>query len=171
MFCYIKHSCTPWFAIGLVKSESESLISWDWSREMNSGCWGSCEQFWYFLAFSDLTCHLEETWVGFFGCTVPLDSKEIKLGSNQEASPSAGIVPYHACNCVSTAISSVLYSSGLRVSFVVTNESLVSVIKIISKIGVSWTHTLFLQFLPLFNSVKWPYHLKHKLLLTKLFKT
>ena len=42
-----------------------------------------------FLAFSDLTCHLEDTGVGVFGCTVLPDSKEIKLGSsNQEASPS-----------------------------------------------------------------------------------
>ena len=43
---------------------------------------------------------------------MPPDSKETKLGSsNQEASPSAGkntgvvLVPYHAWNCVHTAIS------------------------------------------------------------------
>ena len=35
-----------------------------------------------FLAFLDLTCHLEETGIGVFGCNVPLDSKETKLGSN-----------------------------------------------------------------------------------------
>ena len=49
----------------------------------------------------------------FSSCTVPPDSKEAKLGSNdQEASPSAGkntriaLVPCHAWNCVATAISS-----------------------------------------------------------------
>ena len=31
-----------------------------------------------FLAFSDLTCHLEDTGIGY---TVSLDSKEIELGS------------------------------------------------------------------------------------------
>ena len=44
-----------------------------------------------FLAFSDLTCCLEDTTIGVFGCTVPPDNKEIELGSrNQEASPSTG---------------------------------------------------------------------------------
>ena len=44
-----------------------------------------------FLAFSDLTCHLEDTGMVFSGCTVPSDSKETELGSSdQEASPSAG---------------------------------------------------------------------------------
>ena len=45
-----------------------------------------------------------------FGCTVPPDSKEIKLGSsNQEASPSAGKNTEVICcasKCVPTAISS-----------------------------------------------------------------
>ena len=41
-----------------------------------------------FLAFSDLTCHLEDMGIG--GSTVPPDSKKTELGSsNQEASPSA----------------------------------------------------------------------------------
>ena len=55
-----------------------------------------------FLAFSDLTCRLEDT--VFSGCTVPPDSKETELGSSdQEASPSAGrntglvLVP---CSCM-----------------------------------------------------------------------
>ena len=39
-----------------------------------------------FLAFSDLTCHPEDTRIGFYGCTVPPDSKEAELrSSNQEA--------------------------------------------------------------------------------------
>ena len=44
-----------------------------------------------FSAFSDLTCHFEDTGIGVSGCTVPPDSKETKLGSSdQVASPSAG---------------------------------------------------------------------------------
>ena len=43
-----------------------------------------------FLAFSDLTCHLENMGIGVFCCTVP--PAETKLGSSdQEPSPSAGI--------------------------------------------------------------------------------
>ena len=42
----------------------------------------------HLLAFSDLTCHLEDTGIGVFWLP---DSKEIQLGSSdQEASPSAG---------------------------------------------------------------------------------
>ena len=48
----------------------------------------------------------------FCGCNVQPDSKETKLGSNdQEASPSASkntgivLVPFHAWKCVPTAIS------------------------------------------------------------------
>ena len=61
-----------------------------------------------FLAFSDLTCHLENTGIGVFW----LHCKGTELGSsNQEASPSAGkntvevLVPCHAWNCVATASS------------------------------------------------------------------
>ena len=44
-----------------------------------------------FLAFSDLTCHLEDMGIGVSGCTVPPDDKETKFGScNQEASPPSG---------------------------------------------------------------------------------
>ena len=44
-----------------------------------------------FLAFSDLTCHLEDTRISFSGCTVLPNSKETKLGrSDQKGSPSAG---------------------------------------------------------------------------------
>ena len=61
-----------------------------------------------FLAFSDLTYHLEDTGIG---CAVPLDSKESGLGSSdQEASPSAGknivivFVSYCAWTCVPITI-------------------------------------------------------------------
>ena len=54
-----------------------------------------------FLAFSDLTCHLEDTGIGVFWLP---NSKEIELGSgDQEAAPSAGksvgvvLVP---CSCM-----------------------------------------------------------------------
>ena len=69
----------------------------------------------------------------FTGCTVPLDSKETKLGSsNQEASPSAGkntgvvLVP----------------CSHMELSFVTTDELSVRVTKIISRIGFPCTHSL-----------------------------
>ena len=65
-----------------------------------------------FLAFSDLTCYLEDTGIVFSG-TMPPDSKETKLGSSdQEVSPSAGkntriiLVPCCTWKCVPTAISS-----------------------------------------------------------------
>ena len=44
-----------------------------------------------FLAFSNMTCHLQDTGKVFSGCTVLPGSKETKLGSSeQEAPPSAG---------------------------------------------------------------------------------
>ena len=44
-----------------------------------------------FLAFSDLTCHLEDTGIGVFWLQCPSNSKETELGSSdQEVSPSAG---------------------------------------------------------------------------------
>ena len=43
-----------------------------------------------FLAFSDLTCHLEDTGIGVVCCTVLPDSKEVELeSSKQQAFPSA----------------------------------------------------------------------------------
>ena len=38
------------------------------------------------LAFSDQTCHLEDT-NRFSGCTVPPDIKETKLGSSDQEDP------------------------------------------------------------------------------------
>ena len=40
----------------------------------------------HILAFSDLTCHLEDMGIGVSGCTVQTKLRK----SNQEASPSAG---------------------------------------------------------------------------------
>ena len=74
----------------------------------------------------------------------------MELGhSDQEASPSTGkntgvvLVPCRTWKCVPT---------GPLLAFVTTNESTVSVTKIISMIGISWTHTLPFGFLPLFDS-------------------
>ena len=59
-----------------------------------------------FLAFSDLTCPIEDTGIGFSGCTALPDSKETELGSiNQEASPSTP-VPCCTWKCVPAAITS-----------------------------------------------------------------
>ena len=42
-----------------------------------------------FLAFSDLSCHIEDTQQVFSGCTVPSDTNKTELeSSDQEASPS-----------------------------------------------------------------------------------
>ena len=38
-------------------------ISWDWLREMNVG--GSCDAY-SFLAFSNMTCHFEDTGISVF---------------------------------------------------------------------------------------------------------
>ena len=63
------------------------------------------------MGFSDLTYYLEDIEIGFFGCTVLPDSKEMKIGiSNQEASLSAGkntwvvLVPCRTWKCAPVAI-------------------------------------------------------------------
>ena len=68
-----------------------------------------------FLAFSDLTCHFEDTGIGVFWLHWLPDSKETELGSSdQEASQSAGknngivLVLCSAWKCVHTAISDVV---------------------------------------------------------------
>ena len=81
MFYYIDHPWTPSFTIGLVESESELLISWDCMREMNRCCCDSSEQFWCFLAFSDLTCHLQDTGLGFFACHIMLVTVSTAISS------------------------------------------------------------------------------------------
>ena len=64
-----------------------------------------------FLAFLDLTFHLEDARIVFSGCTELPDSKETKLWSNnQEVSPSVGkikrivLVPCWTWKCASTAM-------------------------------------------------------------------
>ena len=91
----------------------------------------------HFLAFSDLTYHLEDTGIGVFCYTVPPDSNQTELGSsNQEASSSAGkhsrviLLPCCTWECVPTAISGCMgISKILGVSFVTTDEFSVRVTK------------------------------------------
>ena len=67
-----------------------------------------------FLAFSDLTCHLEDTVIGVFWLHLPPDSKESELGNSdlREASSLSAVknigvvlVSCSAWKCVPTAIS------------------------------------------------------------------
>ena len=102
MSYYFDQPRTPSFPIGLVKTESDFII-----RSVETGWWRwtlvaaviSVDAY-LFLAFSNLTCHLEDT----------------------------------------------------------GDESTLRVTKIISRIGVTWTHTLPFRFLPLFDSVEWYDH-------------
>ena len=78
----------------------------------------------------------------FPGCTVPPDRKETELGdSNQETSSSAGkntgevLVPCYAWKSAPTATSGGVDISGSWMSFVMTDEFSVRVIKITSRIG------------------------------------
>ena len=65
---YINQLCTPSFPIGLVKTESGFIVR---SVEIGLGRWTlvvaviSVDAY-PFLAFSDLTCHLEDTGIGVF---------------------------------------------------------------------------------------------------------
>ena len=90
---YINQLCTPSFPTGLVKTESGFIVT---SVETVLGrrtpvvAVISIDAY-PFLAFWDLSCHIEDTWIGVSGCTVLPDSKETELASsNQEALPSAG---------------------------------------------------------------------------------
>ena len=65
---YINQLWTPSFPIGLVKTESGFIVR---SAETGLGRWMlvvaviSVDAY-HFLAFSDLTCHLEDTGIGVF---------------------------------------------------------------------------------------------------------
>ena len=65
---YIDQLCTPFFPIGLVKTETGFIVR---SVETGLGRWTlvvaviSVDAY-PFLVFSDLTCHLEDTWIGVF---------------------------------------------------------------------------------------------------------
>ena len=161
---YINQLRIPSFPIGLVKTESRFIVR---SVETGLGRWMlviaviSVDAY-PFLAFSNLTCHLEDTEIGVFWLHYAT-WQEIKLGSsNQEASSSAGrntTVLLLPCSCMEVDPCSYFQWSGYFwspwVSFVMTDEFSVRVTKITLRIGVSWTHILtfyFLTYLNLMNS-------------------
>ena len=152
MFC-IDQLRAPSFPIGLFKTESGFVVR---SVETGLGRWKLVVAVisvnaYPFLAFSDLTCHLEVTGIGVFWLHCAAWCKGTELWSNdQEASPSPGkntrvvLVP---CLCMEVRNYSYVdiwcgYFSGPWVSFGMTDEFSVRVTKFTSKIGVSWTHSL-----------------------------
>ena len=134
---YIDQFCTQSFPIGLVKTESGLIVR---SVETSLGRWTLVVAVisvyaYLFLAFSDLTCHLEDTGM-FSGCTVPPYSEETELGnSGHKSFSSAGkntgvaLVP---CSCMEVRPYSYFqrcgYFWGPWVSLVTTDEFLVRVI-------------------------------------------
>ena len=102
------------FLLHLVKTKSDFIVR---SVETALGKWmlviaAISVDAYLLLAFSNLTCHLEEQKYVFYGCPVLPDIKETWIrSSNQEASLWAGknarIVLVLCCRwkCVSTAIS------------------------------------------------------------------
>ena len=65
---YVDQFCTPSFPIGLVKTESGFIAR---SVETDLGIWMLVVavisvDVYPFFAFSDLTCHLEDTGIGVF---------------------------------------------------------------------------------------------------------
>ena len=155
---YIDQLRTPSFPIGLAKTESGFIVR---SPETDLGRWTlvvaviSIDAY-LFLAFSDLTCHLEDTGMVFSGC-LPPDSKKTKLrSSNQKASLSAGKntgAVLQPCSHIEVSPYSYFrrcgYFWGPWVSFVKTDEFSVRVTKITSRIGISWTHNLPFYFQPI----------------------
>ena len=68
MFYYIDQPRTPSFPIGLAKTKSDFIVR---SVEASLGRWTLVVAVirvdaYPFLAFSDLTCNLEDTGIGFF---------------------------------------------------------------------------------------------------------
>ena len=151
---YIDQPRTPSFPIGLVKTESGFIAR---LVETGLGRWMlvvfiSVDAY-PFLAFSDLTCHLEDTGIGVFWLHCAARQLEDRTWSDQEASPSAGkntgvlLVP-----CLRKEVRPYSYFrwcgyfSGPCVSFVTVDEFSVRVTKITSRVGVSWTHSLPFDF-------------------------
>ena len=65
---YINQLHTPSFPIGLIKTQSECIVrsvETDLGRQMLVVAVISVDAY-PFLAFSDLTCHLEDTGIGVF---------------------------------------------------------------------------------------------------------
>ena len=60
MFYYIDQPRTPSFPIGLAKTKSDFIV-----RSVETNLAVVSVDTYPFLAFSDLTCHLEDTGIGF----------------------------------------------------------------------------------------------------------
>ena len=80
----------------------------------------------------------------FYGCTVPPDSKESKLGNSDletssSACKNAGVVlvPCHPSKCVHTAISNLVDIFEVSLYDLLQHEISVRITKINSRIGVS----------------------------------
>ena len=69
MFYYIDQPRIPSFPTGLVQTESEALDKLRLGRYTLVVAVINVDAY-TFLAFSDLTCHLEDTGIVFSGCTV-----------------------------------------------------------------------------------------------------
>ena len=65
MFYYIDQPCTPSFPIGLVKTESDFIVSSVETGLMLVVAVISVDAY-PFLAFSDMTCHPEDMWISVF---------------------------------------------------------------------------------------------------------
>ena len=68
MLYYVNQLCTPSFPIGLFKTKSDFIVR---PVETSLGRWTLVVAVinvdaYPFLAFSDLTCHLEDTGIGVF---------------------------------------------------------------------------------------------------------
>ena len=139
LYC-INQPCTLSFPIGLVKTESDFIVR---SVETGLGRWVLAVAVngvdaYPFMAFSHLTCQLEDTGMCFLLALCQPISKETKLAiNNQEASPSA------ATN------NKVVLVPCLWMSFVKADELSVRVTKTTSRITVSRTHSLPFCFWPI----------------------
>ena len=153
---YINHIRTPPFTIGLVKTESGFIVTsieLTWLREMKSG--GSCDWCWWLSFFGflrpDLTpwgysnrCFLVALWRLI---VTKLGSGDQKASTSAARNTSVVLVP---CSHMEVRPYSYFWWCGCFwgpwVSFVLTDEFSVRVTKIISRIGVSWTHSLLFYF-------------------------
>ena len=150
MFYFIDQIRTPFFPIGLVKSESNFIVT---LVETGLGGWMlvvaviSVILSWHSKTWP-VTLRIQEQ--KFSGCTLLHNSQETEFGSSdQEASPSAGkntgVVLVTCCTwkSVPTAISGGVDISGALGCHLLRLMSFQwGLQKITSRIAVSWTHSL-----------------------------
>ena len=110
MFYYINQSRTPSFCIILVTTKPGFIV-----RSVGLGRWmlvvvGISVNVYSFLAFTDLTCHLEDTGIGFFLvalCCLIVRTPNLEVATKWLLHQELKIlrVSYSACKCVPLAIS------------------------------------------------------------------